>query len=181
MVNEDIREVLIPEEKIAEVVDRLGAEITKDYNGKEIVMVVVLKGSTPFAADLMRRIDSPVRLDFMQASSYGSGTESTGVINIKKDLENDVAGKNVLIIEDIIDSGNTLAALKHILEQRNAASVEICAFLSKPSRREKDIPVKYIGMEIPDEFVVGYGLDFDEKYRNLPYVGVLKSQVYANI
>ena len=178
MLHDDIKEIMITEEKIHEIVDELGAKISEDYAGKEILMVVVLKGSVPFAADLMRRINVPVIMDFMQASSYGSATVSSGVINIKRDLENDVAGRHVLIVEDIVDSGNTLSALKEILEGRNATSVKICSFLSKPARREKEIEVDYIGMDVPDEFVVGYGLDYDEKYRNLPYVGILKPQVY---
>ena len=178
MLHEDIKEIMIEEEKIHEIVDKLGAKISEDYAGKEILMVVVLKGSVPFAADLMRRINVPVIMDFMQASSYGSATVSSGVINIKRDLENDVAGRHVLIVEDIVDSGNTLSALKEILEGRNAASVKICSFLSKPARREKEITVDYIGMDVPDEFVVGYGLDYAERYRNLPYVGILKPQVY---
>lgn len=181
MINDDIKSVMISEEEIEEIVKNLGEKISEDYAGKELLLVVILKGSLIFAADLMRHITVPVKLDFMQASSYGSGMETSGVINIKKDLENDAAGKHILIIEDIIDSGNTLAKLKHILKDRGPASVKICSLLSKPSRREMEVEVEYIGLDIPDEFVVGYGLDFDEKYRNLPYIGILKPKVYANI
>lgn len=181
MIHDDIKSVMISEEEIEKIVKGLGEKISEDYAGKEILLVVILKGSLIFAADLMRYITVPVKLDFMQASSYGSGMESSGIINIKKDLENDAAGKHILIIEDIIDSGNTLAKLKHILKDRGPASVKICSLLSKPSRREMEVEVEYIGRDIPDEFVVGYGLDFDEKYRNLPYIGILKPKVYADI
>lgn len=181
MIHDDIKSVMISETEIEEIVKGLGEKISADYAGKEILLVVILKGSLIFAADLMRYITVPVKLDFMQASSYGSGMQSSGIINIKKDLENDAAGKHILIIEDIIDSGNTLAKLKHVLKDRGPASVKICSLLSKPSRREMEVEVEYIGRDIPDEFVVGYGLDFDEKYRNLPYIGILKPKVYANI
>ena len=181
MIHDDIKSVLISEEEIKEMIRNLGDRISEDYKGKEILFVVILKGSLVFAADLMRHITVPVKLDFMQASSYGSGTISSGLINIKKDLDNDAGGKHILIIEDIIDSGNTLAKLKQLLLGRDPASVKICTLLSKPSRREMDVEVEYIGKEIPDEFVVGYGLDFDERYRNLPYVGILKPKVYAKI
>lgn len=181
MIHDDIKSVMISEEEIQKIVKGLGEKISADYAGKEILLVVILKGSLIFAADLMRYITVPVKLDFMQASSYGSGMQSSGIINIKKDLENDAAGKHILIIEDIIDSGNTLAKLKHVLKDRGPASVKICSLLSKPSRREMEVEVEYIGRDIPDEFVVGYGLDFDEKYRNLPYIGILKPKVYANI
>lgn len=181
MIHDDIKSVMISEEEIQKIVKGLGEKISADYAGKEILLAVILKGSLIFAADLMRYITVPVKLDFMQASSYGSGMQSSGIINIKKDLENDAAGKHILIIEDIIDSGNTLAKLKHVLKDRGPASVKICSLLSKPSRREMEVEVEYIGRDIPDEFVVGYGLDFDEKYRNLPYIGILKPKVYANI
>lgn len=181
MIHDDIKSVLVSEEEIRKTVLKLGEQINKDYEGKEIIFAVILKGSLVFAADLMRCLTMPVKLDFMQASSYGDSTESSGFIKIKKDLENNVCGKHVLIIEDIIDSGNTLSKLKKLLLEREPASVKICTLLSKPSRREIDVDVEYIGKEIPDEFVVGYGLDFNEKYRNLPYVGILKSKVYANI
>ena len=181
MIHNDIKSILISEEEIQELVNELGERLNKDYEGKEVIFAVILKGSLVFAADLMRRLTMPVKLDFMQASSYGESAVSSGIINIKKDLDNVISGKHVLIIEDIIDSGNTLAKLKQVLLERDPASVKICALLSKPSRREMDVEVEYIGKDIPDEFVVGYGLDFNERYRNLPYIGILKPQVYANL
>ncbi len=181
MIHNDIKQVLISEEEIQQAITRIADQINKDYAGKEILFVVILKGSLVFAADLMRKINVPLKVDFMQASSYGSGTESTGIIKIKKDLENRADGKHILIIEDIIDSGNTLAALKNELLARNPASVKICTFLNKPERRTTHVDVDYIGIEIPDEFVVGYGLDFDERYRHLPYIGILNPRVYAKI
>ena len=181
MIHNDIKSILISEEEIQELVSELGERINKDYEGKEVIFAVILKGSLVFAADLMRRLTMPVKLDFMQASSYGESAVSSGIINIKKDLDNVISGKHVLIIEDIIDSGNTLAKLKQVLLERDPASVKICTLLSKPSRREMDVEVEYVGKDIPDEFVVGYGLDFNERYRNLPYIGILKPQVYANL
>lgn len=181
MIHNDIKSILISEEEIQELVNELGERINKDYEGKEIIFAVILKGSLVFAADLMRRLTMPVKLDFIQASSYGESSVSSGIINIKKDLDNVISGKHVLIIEDIIDSGNTLAKLKQVLLERDPASVKICTLLSKPSRREMDVEVEYIGKDIPDDFVVGYGLDFNERYRNLPYIGILKPQVYANL
>ncbi len=178
-MSNDLKSVLLTEEQIAGMVGKLGAQITKDYEGKEILFVVILKGSLVFSADLMRKIKVPVNLDFMQASSYGSGSVSSGKINIKKDIEADAAGKHVLIVEDIIDSGNTLAKLKQLFKDRNAASVKICTLLSKPERRETEVECEYVGTEIPDEFVVGYGLDYNQHYRNLPYIGILKPEVYA--
>lgn len=179
MNNDDIKYVLFSEKEIAEIVKTLAARINADYSGEEIIVGVVLKGSLTFAADLIRKLDMPIRLDFIQASSYGGGSKSTGHVKIKKDLENDIGGKHLLLVEDIIDSGNTLAGLTELLKNRGPASVKICALLSKPSRREVEIEAEYIGAEIPDEFVVGYGLDYDEKYRNLPYIGVLQPRVYG--
>lgn len=181
MIHNDIKQILISEEEIAASVQKIADKINKDYEGKEILFVVILKGSLVFAADLMRKINVPMRVDFMQASSYGSGTESSGLIKIKKDLENRADGKHILIIEDIIDSGNTLAALKNELLARNPASVKICTLLNKPERRVTHVDVDYMGIDIPDEFVVGYGLDFDERYRHLPYIGILSPRVYAKI
>lgn len=175
----DVKSVLMTEEKISETVKLLASQINKDYEGKEILFVVILKGSLVFASDLMREIKLPMRVDFMQASSYGSGSVSSGTINIKKDIENDAAGKHVLIVEDIIDSGNTLFKIKELFKERNAASVKICTLLSKPERRETEVECEYIGAEIPDEFVIGYGMDFDERYRNLPYIGILRSEIYS--
>ena len=174
MVHDDIKSILISEEKIAEVTQQLADKINKDYEGKEILLVVILKGSLVFASDLMRRLNCKLKLDFMQASSYG-------IINIKKDLENDAAGKHILIVEDIVDSGNTLAALKQELMTRNPASIKICTLLNKPERRVTPVDIDYSGIEIPDEFVVGYGLDFNENYRNLPYIGILDPRVYAKV
>ena len=181
MIHDDIKSILISEEEIEKSVTRIADEINRDYADKEILLVVILKGSLVFAADLMRKIHVPLRVDFMQASSYGSGTESSGLIKIKKDLENRADGRHILIIEDIIDSGNTLAALKNELLARNPASVKICTLLNKPERRVTHVDVDYSGMEIPDEFVVGYGLDFDERYRHLPYIGILSPRVYAKM
>lgn len=179
MNKDDIKRVLFSADEIAKIVDRLAERINADYCGEEIIVGVVLKGSLTFSADLIRKLDMPLRLDFIQASSYGGGSKSSGKVKIKKDLENDIRGKHLLLVEDIIDSGNTLAGLKEMLKDREPASVKICALLSKPSRREVEIDAEYIGAEIPDEFVVGYGLDYDERYRNLPYIGVLHPRVYG--
>lgn len=171
---ERITKVLIDEEKIAKRVAELGAQIEKDYEGKEPIVVAILKGSIIFYGDLVRKIKLPIRFDTMAVSSYGSGTSSSGNVKIKKDMSHDICDKDVLIIEDIIDSGNTMKSLTALLEHRGAKSIRVCAFLDKPSRRQTDFEADYIGYSIPDEFVVGYGLDYDEKYRNLPYIGVLE-------
>lgn len=177
-LHQDVEQVLIGGQEITNTLDCLAERINRDYNGEPLLLVVILKGSMVFAADLMRRLEMPVSIDFMQTSSYGAGATSGGFINIKRDLDVDVKGKNVLIIEDIIDSGNTLHKLKELLRSRNPKSVRICTFLDKPERRVTDVEVEYVGVQIPDEFVVGYGLDFDERYRNLPYIGILKRSVY---
>lgn len=177
-MHKDVESILISEEKIKELVERVANEINDDLNGEPLLVVIILKGSTPFAMDLIKKLTMPVEIDFMQASSYGKSTASSGFINLKKDLEQDIKGKNILIVEDIIDSGNTLFKLKTLLEHRNAKSVRICTLLDKPLRRVVDVNVDYVGSEIPDEFVVGYGLDYNEQYRNLPYVGILKRCVY---
>lgn len=179
MIDNDIKNILIDKEKIQETVKRLAEELNRDYKDKEILFVVILKGSIPFAGDLMKYVNVHMAVDCIQASSYGSSTVSSGDIVIKKDLSIDCKDKHVLLIEDIIDSGNTLSKLKQLMIDRGCASVKICTLLSKPSRRTVDINADYVGCEIPDEFVVGYGLDYDERYRNLPYVGVLKPEVYA--
>lgn len=171
---ERITKVLIDEEKIAKRVAELGAQIEKDYEGKEPIVVAILKGSIIFYGDLVRKIKLPMRFDTMAVSSYGSGTSSSGNVKIKKDMSHDICDKDVLIIEDIIDSGNTMKSLTALLEHRGAKSIRVCAFLDKPSRRQTDFEADYIGYSISDEFVVGYGLDYDEKYRNLPYIGVLE-------
>jgi len=166
-------EVLISKEEILKRVDELAEEVMRDYGGQEIYMICVLKGGIFFMVDLARKIKGDVLFDFMVVSSYGSGTQSSGHIKIKKDLDGNIEGKNVLIVEDIIDSGNTLSQLRKFLLERNPASLKICTILDKPSRREVQVPVDYVGFEIPDAFVIGYGLDYDQKYRNLDYIGVL--------
>lgn len=173
-----IEKILVSEEEIKKTVERLAAQINADYKGEPLILVIILKGSLVFATDLMRKLTMPVTIDFMQASSYGSKTASSGFINIKKDLSCDIEGKNVLIIEDIIDSGNTLHKLKELLRERKPKTIRICTILDKPDRRVTDVAVEYSGIVIPDEFAVGYGLDYDEYYRNLPYIGVLKKSVY---
>ena len=174
-----VKEVLCTEQQLQEKIAELGAAITKDYQGKDLLMVSILKGSVMVMADLMRAVDLPLQIDFMNVSSYGAGTETKGSVKILKDLDVDIKGKNLLIVEDILDSGVTLYNLMNMLQQRNPASIEICALFSKPSRRKVDVEAKYIGYEIPDAFIVGYGLDYDEKFRNLPYVGVLKEEIYS--
>ncbi len=166
-----VKGVLISEEEAKEIVARLGKQISKDYEGKNLVLVSVLKGAVVFMADLMRAIDIPLSIDFMVVSSYNK-TESTGTVKIIKDLDLDLTGKDILIVEDILDTGRTLASLMEILKMRNPASLKICTFLDKPDRRVAQIEAQYTGKVIPDEFVVGYGLDYDEIYRNLPYVGI---------
>lgn len=175
---DDIKEVLVNEEQLKECVQKLGAQITKDYEGKNLLLVSVLRGSVIFMADLMREIKIPCTIDFMSVSSYGAGTKSSGVVKIIKDLDLNLAGYDILIIEDILDSGNTLAYLKKILLTRNPSSIKICTLLDKPERRTADITADYSGFSIPDAFAVGYGLDYDEKYRNLPFIGVLDPKVY---
>ena len=168
---ERVNGVLVTEEEAKEIVRSLGEQIARDYEGKNLVLVSVLKGAVVFMADLMRAIDIPLTIDFMVVSSYHK-TESTGTVKIIKDLDTDLTGKDILIVEDILDTGRTLASLMEILKMRNPASLKICTFLDKPDRRVADIVADYIGKVIPDEFVVGYGLDYDEAYRNLPYVGI---------
>lgn len=178
MIN-DIDRVLLSEEDLRNIVKRLGAEITEDYKGKNLVLVSVLKGSVIFMADLMREIKVPCSIDFMSVSSYGSGTKTSGVVKIIKDLDTDVVeGADLLIVEDILDSGVTLEYLIKILSARNPKSIKICTLLDKPERRKANVFADYAGAQIPDAFVVGYGLDYDEKYRNLPFVGALKPAVY---
>ena len=178
MIN-DIERILITEEEIKEIIARLGKQITEDYKGKNLLVVSVLKGSVMVMADLLREIKLPLRIDFMSVSSYGSGTTTSGSVKIIKDLDINLAGYDLLIVEDILDSGVTLSSLKEILLTRGPASVKICTLLDKPERRKADIKADYVGAQIPDAFVVGYGLDYDEKYRNLPYVGILSPSVYA--
>ncbi|MBR5923656.1 MAG: hypoxanthine phosphoribosyltransferase [Clostridia bacterium] len=177
MRKEDVQKVLIPEDELKRICKKLGEQISRDYEGKNLLLVSVLKGAVVFLSDLLREITCDCRIDFMAVSSY-SGTKSTGFVKFKKDLDISPEGCDILIVEDILDSGVTLAYLKNILADRNAASIRICALLDKPENRKADIKADYVGAVIPDEFVVGYGLDYDEKYRNLPYVGVLSPSVY---
>lgn len=178
-MNRDIDHVLVSEQQLKDKIAELGAAISRDYDGHDLLLVSILKGAVVFMADLMRAITIPCGIDFMVVSSYGgSNTTTTGLVKIIKDLDQDLTGKDVLIVEDILDTGVTLSHLVPMLEMRNPKSVRICSILSKPSRRQADIEPDYKGFDVPDEFVVGYGLDYDEKYRNLPYVGVLKPEVY---
>ena len=172
-MKDDIQAVLADEKAISDICDRLAAQITKEYreSERELILVTVLKGSVFFATDLIRRIPLPCGLEFMKVSSYGAGTSTSGFIQVHLDLKRDITGADVIIIEDIIDSGRTLQKLKHLLEEKGANSVKCCTLLDKPDRRQVEMQVDYVGMIIPDEFVVGYGLDYDEKYRNLPYIG----------
>ena len=178
VMEQDIKKVLISEEEIREKVAEIGARISEDYAGKNLLMVGILKGSVVFMADLMRAVTTHARIDFMSVSSYGSGTKSSGVVKIVKDLDNNVEGYDLLLVEDILDSGLTLSYLRELLRDRHPNSIKIVTLLNKPARRTADIQPDYCCFEVPDEFVVGYGLDFDERYRNLPYVGVLKEEVY---
>jgi len=178
-MHKDLEKILISEEEIRDAAKRLAAQIEEDYKDEEdIVLVGLLKGSLPFMADLLKHITMMCKIDFMCVSSYGKGTKSTGRVNIIKDLSEPIDDKNVIIVEDIIDSGNTLSFINKYFSAKNAKSVRICTLLNKPSRREVEIDVDYIGFDVPDEFVVGYGLDYQEYYRNLPYIGVLKPEIY---
>ena len=177
-MHKDIKEIMFTKQELDDMIRNVAYKINKDFEGDELVAVIILKGSMMFAADLIRCLTMNIKMDFMQASSYGSGTVSTGVINIKKDIDTDIKDKNVLVVEDIIDSGLTLSWLKTNLESRGPASVEIVTLLRKPEALAVDIDVKYIGRDIPNEFVVGYGLDFDQKYRNLDVLGTLAPHVY---
>ncbi len=175
-MNNDIEKVLISEEELASIVAQLGAKISEDYKDKNLLMVSVLKGSVVFMSDLMRAVDIHCEIDFMSVSSYGDKTKSSGTVRILKDLDRDISGYDVLLVEDILDSGKTLSYLMELLYARNPASIRICTLFDKPERREVDIFADYKGISVPDEFIVGYGLDYAEKYRNLPYIGVLKKE-----
>lgn len=175
----DVKQVLITSEEIEEKVREIGARITEDYSGEKLLLIGILRGAVVVMSDLMRNIDLPCELDFMDISSYGTGTSSSGVVRILKDLEEDITDRHVLIVEDIIDTGLTLSYLVRSLLARKPASLEICALLSKPSRRRAELEVKYLGFEVPDEFVVGYGLDYAGAYRNLPDICILKPEVFA--
>ena len=179
-MHQDIDHILVSEEELKAKVAELGAQISVDYEGKDLLLVSILKGAVVFMADLMRAVTIPCGIDFMVVSSYGgANTSSTGLVKIIKDLDQDLSGKDVLIVEDILDTGITLSHLMPMLQMRKPNSLRLCTILSKPSRRKADIEPDYCGFEVPDEFVVGYGLDYDEKYRNLPYVGVLKPEIYS--
>jgi len=179
-IHPDLEKVLLTEELIQEKVKELGAAITRRYQGtgRPLQVIVILKGAAIFAADLLRRIEIPTRVDFMAISSYGTRASSSGVVRILKDLDHPIEGFDVLVVEDIIDSGRTLNYLLNTLKQRKPASIATCVLLDKPERREVDVDPEFVGFEIPDEFVVGYGLDYAERYRNLPYIGVLKRSLY---
>ena len=179
MQAQDIERVLFTEEALKARVAELAAQIDQDYAGREPMFISVLRGSFIFMADLVRAVTLPCKLDFMAVSSYGSGTTSSGQVKINKDLSENIEGRDIIVVEDILDSGNTLSYLLKILQARHPASVRLATLLDKPSRRTKEVEVSYSGFSIPDYFVVGYGLDYAEKYRNLPYIGVLKPSVYG--
>ena len=180
MLENDIKKILVSHDEITEAAKKLGAQLTKDYAGKNPILVGILKGSIPFMAELIKHIDTHIEMDFMMVSSYHGGTASSGVINIKQDVTQDIKGRHVLFVEDIIDTGQTLKNLRDMFIVREAASVHIATLLDKPEGRVVEIEADYTCFTIPNEFVVGYGLDYKENYRNLPYVGVLKEEVYSN-
>lgn len=179
MLDKDIEKVLVSKEEIQAAVDRLGKELTRDYQGKQVVVVGILKGAAIFMADIIRSMDVYLDIDFMDVSSYGDAFESSGEVKIIKDLDTRLEGRHVLVVEDIIDTGRTLSYLVDLFKYRKAASVKVCTLLDKPERRVvKDLVPDYVGLEVPNEFVVGYGLDYLQEYRNLPYIGVLKPEIY---
>lgn len=178
-MNQDIEKILLSEKEIEVKVQELGKMLAAEYRDKNPLVICVLKGAVVFMADLIRHMDIPCEMDFMAVSSYGSGTESSGMVKILKDLDTSVQNRHVLVVEDIMDSGLTLSRLVELLRHREAASVKVVTLLNKPERRKVDISPDYSGYDIPDEFVVGYGLDYSEHYRNLPYIGVLKPEVYT--
>jgi hypoxanthine phosphoribosyltransferase len=179
-VHADIDEVLVSDEQIQNLLAEIGAEIDRDYRGRSVLLVGVLKGAFVLMADLARNITIPVEFDFMAVSSYGSATQTSGVVRILKDLDLDIAGRDVIVVEDIVDSGLTLNYLMRNLRARGPATLEVMSLLSKPDQVRVDVPIRYHGFAVPNLFVVGYGLDYDERYRNLPYVGTLKPEVYAS-
>lgn len=179
-MDNDIAKILYTKEEIAEVVARLGTELTAEYHDKNPLVVGVLRGSAPFMMDLVRAMDCYLEIDFMDVSSYGEALESSGSVRIVKDLDTDVRGRHVLLVEDIVDSGRTLEKLLELFAARHAASVKVCTLLDKPERRAVDVTADYVGLSVPNEFVVGYGLDYRQQYRNLPYVGVLRPEVYKH-
>lgn len=177
-MNKDVEKILVTEKELYELSKKLGKKITEDYAGRKLLVVGVLKGSIYFLTDLTRHIDLPCSIDFIQASSYGAGTKSSGTIKITKDIGNDLSGFDVLLVEDILDTGRTLKHIRDMLSERNPESIAVVTLLDKPSRRVADIKADYVGVDVPNEFVVGYGLDYNQYYRNLPYIGVLKRKVY---
>ena len=179
-LGDQLEKVLISEEQIQRRLSEMAGEIDTDYHGRDLLLVGVLKGAVMVMADLARTLHTPVEMDWMAVSSYGSGTKSSGVVRILKDLDKDISGRNVLIVEDIIDSGLTLSWLMSNLSSRGPASVEVCTLLRKPDAAQVDVPVRYVGFDIPNEFVIGYGLDYAERYRNLPFVGTLAPHVYSS-
>ena len=179
MMTDDLKSVLYTEEQIAKRVAEMGAELTRDYAGKNPIVVGILKGASIFTTDIVRKIETPMQLDFMVVSSYGAGTKTSGTVRIRKDMDADVRDRHVIICEDIIDSGVTMSNLFAMHETRKPASLRLCALLSKPARREVDVKIDYCGWEVPDEFLVGYGLDYAERYRNLPCIGILKPEIYS--
>lgn len=181
-MHKDVKEILFSATDLKNIVNRIGSQITRDYEGKNLLLVCVLKGSVCFMADLMRAIDLDCKIDFMDAKSYGSSTVTNGVVSISRDLNYDISEYDIIIVEDIFDSGRTLEKLTQVLSARGPRSVACCSLLDKPERRAQGVTLKldYTGAEVPDAFVVGYGLDYDEKYRNLPYIGILKPEVYSD-
>ena len=179
MLENDIKKILISHDEIVTAARELGQKLTKDYQGKNPILVGILKGSVPFMAELIKHIDTHIELDFMLVSSYHGGTSSTGVINIIKDMDQDIKGRDILFVEDIIDTGRTLLYLRDMFKYRKANSVKIATLFDKPEGRVVDIEADYVCYDVPNEFIVGFGLDYDEKYRNLPYVGVLKEEIYT--
>jgi hypoxanthine phosphoribosyltransferase len=177
-MKQDIQEILFSEEVLTKRIKELANDVSRDYEGKELVVVGILKGSVIFAAELIKNISIRCEIDFMAVSSYGNSTETSGVVRILKDLDNSIEGKDILVVEDIVDTGITLAYLLKYLKARKANSIEIISLLNKQVRRKSDLDVKYIGFEVPDGFIVGYGIDYAEKYRNLPFIGILKPEVY---
>ena len=179
MLTSDVAKVLIDHEQIQARVRELGAQITEDYRGQDLLLLCILKGGIVFLTDLMRHIAIPHEIEFMAISSYGAATESSGIVRIVMDLATSIQGRNVLIVEDIVDTGTTLAYVKDMLQTRGPRSLRVCTLLNKPERRQVDVVLDYVGFDIPNEFVIGYGLDFNEHYRNLPFVGVLRCELYA--
>ena len=178
-IHDDVSKILFTEEELQDKVKEMGKQISETYKDEKLIVVGILKGASIFMSDLIRAIDTKIKIDFMVVSSYGNATETSGVVRILKDLESDIEGYNVLLVEDIIDTGTTLSYLKSYLYHRNAKSVRICTLLNKPSRREKAVEIDFQGFEVPDEFIVGYGIDYAEDYRNLPYIGALKREIYS--